>query len=87
MIKCEVLETFTLGRFNEVKNIVRKRIDTDGQLNEGDIFECSKDLADYLLGGNRFNKAFIKVIEVIPEKQSVAETFTLKKVKQRRLEY
>ena len=81
MIKCEALESFTLGRFNEVKNIVRKGIDTPGQLNEGDVFECPKDLADYLLGGNRFNKAFVRVIEVIPEEEkSIIETsFTLRK--------
>lgn len=70
MIKLEVLEPFTLSRFNELKNIMRKSIDTGEQLNTGDTFECEKDLADYLLGKNDYNKAFVKIIEVMPKKKS-----------------
>lgn len=66
MIKVEVVESFTLGRFNELENVVRKGTDVKGLLNVGDTFECKQDLADYLLGGNKLNKAFVKVIEVIP---------------------
>ena len=71
MVKLEVIEAFTLGRFGELKNIVRKGIDTPGQLNPGDVFECEKDLADYLLGANAHSKAFVKIIEVIPEEPKV----------------
>lgn len=67
MIKCEVIETFTLGRFNELKNIVRAGVDTKGLLNVGDVFECEKDLADYLLGDNKLNRPFVKIIEIIPD--------------------
>ena len=38
MIKCEALEPFTLRRFDELANIVRKGVDTPGQLNIGDVF-------------------------------------------------
>lgn len=67
MIKCEVIERFTLGRYDELKNIKRKGVDTKGMLYVGDTFECEKELADYLMGNNDKNKVVVKVIEVIPE--------------------
>ena len=66
MIKLEVIEGFTLGRFNELKNVQRKGADTKDLLNPGDTFECEKELADYLLGNNRYQKPYVKIIEVIP---------------------
>lgn len=69
MIKCEVIEGFTLGRFNELKNLERAGVNkTNGELFVGDTFECEKDLADYLLGQNAKNKVVVKVIEIIPPK-------------------
>lgn len=62
IVKCEVLQMFTLGRYNELKNIKRKMYSQEGQLYKGDVFECSVDLAKYL----EPNKV-IRVIEVIPE--------------------
>lgn len=67
MIKVEAIEPFTLGRFKELKNLTRKSVDTGEQLNIGDTFECEKELADYLLGKNAHGRAFVKVLEVIPE--------------------
>ena len=69
MIKVEVIEKFTLKRFGEIKNLVRKSDGKDGELRVGDIFECSKDLANYLTGDNALNKTVVKVIEVEPEKE------------------
>ena len=68
MIKVEVIEEFCLARFNELKNIERVAKEEKGKLFKGDKFECTKDLADYLLGQNKLNRPFVKVIEVIPEK-------------------
>ena len=87
MIKCEVIEPFTLERFNELTNIVRANIDTPGQLNVGDTFNCKKDMADYLLGGNRNNIPYVKIIEVIPDKKEesdVSEYFASKKTKNKK---
>ena len=67
MIKCEVIKEFTLERFNELQNIQRKKIDTQGKLYVGDIFECSEELAKYLTGSNEKGSVVVKVIEVIPE--------------------
>lgn len=68
MIKCEVIEAFTLKAFDELKNIVRKDEELKGKLFEGDTFECDKEMANYLLGDNEANKVVVKVIEVIPKK-------------------
>ena len=68
MIKCEVIKEFTLEKFNELKNIQRRRINTYGKLYDGDIFECTKEMAEYLTGKNDKGNVVVKVIEVIPEK-------------------
>ena len=71
MIKVEVIERFNLGAFDELKNIKRINLDVKGQLFIGDTFECTKEMADYLLGENKLKKSFVKVIEVIPEKTQI----------------
>lgn len=67
MIKCEVIENFSLKEFDKLKIIERKGKDTRGQLNKGDIFECDEEMARYLTGENPLNKVVIKVIEVKPK--------------------
>lgn len=70
MIKVEVInDDFTLARFNELKNIVRKSKEEKGKLFKGDTFECSEELCDYLSGNNPLNKKVVKIIEVEPKKQ------------------
>jgi len=82
MIKVEVIEEFTLGRFNELKNIVRARREETGRLFIGDTFECKKELVDYLLGKNALGRAFVKVIEVTQiEKDNNAEEIEIKSVR------
>ena len=71
MIKCEVIKEFTLGKFDELKNIKRKRIDTKGKLYEGDTFECTEEMYKYLTGTNDKGIIVVKIIEVIPEKVTV----------------
>ena len=68
MIKCEVIEQFTLKRFDELKNIQRKSIEVKGRLFVDDTFECDEDMVKYLMGDNKDNKVVVKVIEVEPEK-------------------
>lgn len=67
MIKVEVIREFTLGRYDELKNIARKSFDEKNRLFVGDTFECSKEMADYLMGANTNGDVVVKVIEVIPE--------------------
>lgn len=69
MVKCEVIGEFTLEKFDELKNIVRKGKEEKGRLFIGDTFECTEEMADYLTGNNPLNKVVVKVIEVIPEEK------------------
>ncbi len=80
MIKCEVIKEFTLGKFDELKNIERARIDVKGKLFVGDKFECDKEMCKYLLNEtpNPANEVFVKVIEVAPEEVKKEETIEVK---------
>ena len=69
MIKCKVIEEFTLERFKEIKNIQRVSKDQVGRLYVGDTFECEKELAEYLTGNNAKKKVVVEVIEVIPKEE------------------
>lgn len=75
MVKLEVTDEngFTLGKFNELRNIERKDPDKreEGWLYYGDTFECDEDMQNYLLGDNKYKKSFVRVIEVIPEEPKV----------------
>lgn len=70
MIKCEVTKEFTLSKFDELKNIQRKGMDSKGKLYVGDTFECDKEMADYLTGNNDNKVVVVKIIEVIPSKKA-----------------
>jgi len=82
MIKVRVIEDFYLGRFGELKNIIRKARNENGKLFIDDTFECTKELADYLLGKNSKQRAFVEVIEVIPEKKEEPKKVEIKEEKQ-----
>lgn len=70
MIKVQVLQDFYLKKFNELTNIERANSNKKetGRLYLNDIFCCEKDIAKYLLGGNNEKKNFVKILEIIPEK-------------------
>jgi hypothetical protein len=75
MIKCEVIENFTLEKFNELKDVQKVIKRKDNEFGVRDTFECEKEMADYLTGNNPLNKTVVKVIEVIPEiKAEIIET-------------
>lgn len=83
MIRVEVTEGFTLEKFKELKEIIRAGKDKEGELFPKDTFICSKEMAEYLAGNNRLNKSFIKIIEIIPEKEEktiTKKTTTKKKI-------
>lgn len=56
MIKVQVKEEFTLKEFKKLKNIARAGRDEEGRLFYWNIFECDKDMADYLTGNNPLKK-------------------------------
>lgn len=66
MIKCEAVKDFRIERFDELENIVRKNVEVKGKIFEGDTFECSENMAEYLTGNNPLSEVVAKIIEVIP---------------------
>ena len=76
MIKCEVIENFTLEKFNQLKNVNKVISRKDNEFGVKDTFECDKEMADYLLGNNVLNKIVVKVIEVqeVPKVKNIEET-------------
>lgn len=78
MIKCEVIENFTLEKFNELKNVNKVISRKDNEFGVKDTFECDKEMADYLLGNNVLNKTVVKVIEV----QKITKVKTLEEAPQ-----
>lgn len=73
MIKCEVIEQFTLNDYQKLSN-VNKKVDTDNNFfTIGDTFECDKQMADYLTGKNAKGKTVVKILQVEPVKNDNAE--------------
>lgn len=77
MIKARVIENFNFARKNELINL-EKRNASNETLEVGDTFECTKEIADYLLGDNALKRAFIEIIEVKPEEKKPAKKITKK---------
>lgn len=73
MIRCEVIENFTLKDFKKLKNIVRKGQDLEGHLYKEDTFECDEDMAKYLTGENAKKKVVVKIIEVKPKEEKTTK--------------
>lgn len=73
MIKVKATAEFHLSKFNELRNIQRVAREENGKIFKGDIFECTKEMADYLCGDNKFKTSFVEVVEVIPEKEEIKE--------------
>jgi hypothetical protein len=77
MIKAETIIEFTLGKFDELKNIQRANAENKekGRLYVGDTFECTEEMCEYLTGKNPSNATVIKILEVLPvkEKQEIKE--------------
>lgn len=67
MIKCKVIENFTLEKFNQLENVKKVETRKGNEFGVGDTFECTEKMADYLTGNNALNKTVVKVIEVEPE--------------------
>ena len=69
MIKCEVIENFTLKDFEKLEKLERATSkNKEGELYVKDTFECDEEMAKYLTGENAKKKVVVKVLEVIPKK-------------------
>jgi len=70
MIKVEVIENFTLEDYNKLKNVKKVMNRKENEFGARDTFECDEKMVDYLTGNNALNKVVVKVIEVIPAKET-----------------
>lgn len=71
MIKCEVIENFTLENYNKLNNVKKAISRKDNEFSVGDTFECDEEMAKYLLGDNVLKKVVVKVIEVETKKTEI----------------
>lgn len=86
MIRVKVTEDFDYGKFNELKELIRAdgMNNKEGHLYKNDMFLCDKDTAEYLTGKNKYNRAFVEIIEVIPEeKKEKTKNITKRKNKKK----
>ena len=81
MIKVEAIVDFTLKDFYKIKIIKRKQVNLLGALFAGDVFECDKEMCDYLMGKNKDGITVIKILEVVPDKEISKSKKTNKKEK------
>lgn len=90
MVRLKVTEDFDLGKFDELKELVRANAmnDAKGHLYINDMFLCTQEMAEYLTGNNKYKKAFAEVIEVIPDvkidKEELKETIKPKRTTKRK---
>jgi len=74
MIKCEVIENFTLQDFNKLIELKRgTNKSKDGCLYVGDTFKCEREMAEYLTGKNAHEKTVVKILEIEPAKEESKE--------------
>ena len=88
MVRCEVIKEFTLDKFNELKDLNRynPNLKEEGKLYVKDTFNCTDEMADYLMGNNSKNKIVIKMLEYIEDEKPVKKT-TKKSTKNKKLSY
>ena len=84
MIKCEVIENFTLKDFDKLENIKRKAKDKHGKLFVGDIFECDENMCKYLTETNALGRSFVRIIEVPKKVEKEEMKTTTKKVSKKK---
>lgn len=93
MVKVKVLDNFHLDKFKKLKNIERADVskNSEGYLYKGDTFECTEDIAEYLMNTeghrNPANKIFVSRVplEVVPEDTTSAKNEQVEEEKPKRI--
>ena len=71
MVKVKVIKDFEYKDFGLIKDLKRNSFNNEyGKLYKEDIFECTKEIAEYLMGKNEQGVKVVRVIEVIPDRLS-----------------
>ena len=87
MVKLRAIEQFTVEKFDELKIVERNQNNIhhkEKTIYYHDIFECTKEMAEYLSGKNKYIRAFVEVIEIMPEEVKEEKKETIKKTTTRK---
>ena len=84
VVKCEVIENFTLKEFDKLENIKRKAKNEHGKLFVGDIFECDENMCKYLTETNALGRPFVRIIEIPKKVEKEKTKTTTKKVSKKK---
>lgn len=69
MIKVQAIQEFSFSSIDKINNLKRKSIEKDNYIFKGDIFECNKEMYEYLTGKNEGGHVVVKIIEYKPSKK------------------
>lgn len=69
VIKVQATSDFNFSSMNKITNLKRKSIEKDNYIFKGDIFECDKEMYEYLTGKNEGGYVVVKLIEYKPSKK------------------
>lgn len=68
MIKVQAIQSFNFGSMDKIKNLKRFKVEQPNFIFKNDIFECDKDMYEYLSGKNENGVVVVKLIEYKPSK-------------------
>ena len=68
MIKVQAINDFNFSSMDKISNLKRAKIKKDNYIFKDDIFECDKDMFEYLSGKNEGGHVVVKLVEYIPKK-------------------
>lgn len=66
MIKVQALQDFNFSSMNKISNLKRIKIERENFIFKDDIFDCDKEMYDYLTGKNESGIVVVKLIEYRP---------------------
>ena len=69
VIKVQATSDFNFSSMDKIKNLKRARIEKENYIYKDDIFECDKEMYEYLTGKNEGGHIVVKIIEYKPSKK------------------
>ena len=68
MIKVQAISDFNFSSMDKISNLKRVKIEKENFIYKNDIFECDRDMYEYLSGNNNGGFVVVKLIEYKPER-------------------
>ena len=69
VIKVQATSDFNFSSMDKIKNLKRARIEKENYIFKDDIFECDKEMYEYLTGKNEGGYVVVELIEYKPSKK------------------